>query len=307
MKVIFMGTPDFAVPALEKLNEAGYDIPLVVSKADRPKDRGKKMQSCPVKQKALELGLNVESPENIKGNEELLSKFREISPDFVIAIAYGKILPKELLEIPKYGCINVHGSLLPKYRGAAPIQRAVMNGEEETGVTIMYMAEGCDTGDMIDVYKTPVDRKTSEALFDELSIAGANLLLATLPKIADGTAKREKQNETLATQAPMVFKEDGVIDFSKTAKEIDCLVRGCNSAPCATTKLNGEVMKVHFIEFGDGKGTPGAVLRADKHGIEVACGDKSVIITRLQMPGKKAMDAAAFLLGNKIEIGTILG
>lgn len=307
MKIIYMGTPDFAVPALLELHKAGYEIPLVVTKPDRPKDRGKKIQSCPVKLKALELGLEVVSPEQVKGNDELIKKFNDIAPDFVVVAAYGKILPKEILDSPKYGCVNIHGSLLPKYRGAAPIQRAVINGEKETGVTIMYMAEGCDTGDIISTYKTPIDQKTSEDLFNELSVEGAKLLLETLPKMAEGKALRIKQDESLSCQAPMIFKEDGVIDFNKTAKEIDCLVRGFYSAPIATTIYKGEVMKVHAVKVANGKGKPGEIIAAGKQGIEVACKDGSIEITRLQMPGKKAMDVAAFLLGNKIEIGSILG
>ena len=307
MKVIYMGTPDFAVPCLEQLYNAGYDIPLVVTKADRQKDRGKKLQACPVKMKAVELGLDVESPENVKNNSELLNKIKDIAPDFIVVAAYGKILPKEILDAPKYGCVNIHGSLLPKYRGAAPIHRAVINGEKETGVTIMYMAEGCDTGDMIAKLSTPVDHKTTEELHVELAEKGAQLLLDTLPKMADGTATRVPQNDAEATYADMVFKEEGVIDFNKTAEEIDCLVRGFNSWPTASTKLNGEVMKVHAVKVSNGSGKPGEVLKAEKGVLEVACKGGSVEITRLQMPGKKAMDAGAFLLGNKIEIGTILG
>ncbi|MDO5332227.1 MAG: methionyl-tRNA formyltransferase [Bacillota bacterium] len=307
MKVIYMGTPDFAVPCLEQLYKAGHDISLVVTKADRPKDRGKKIQSCPVKLKALELGLNVISPENVKNNKELYKQINDIGPDFIVVAAYGKILPKEILDAPKFGCINIHGSLLPKYRGPAPIHRAIMDGETETGVTIMYMAEGCDTGDIIAMASTPVDRKTTEELHVELADLGAKLLVETLPKIADGLIKRIPQNDELATYAPMVFKEDGVIDFNKTATEIDCLVRGFNSWPVASTKLNGEVMKVYEVLPLNGNGKPGQVLRADKTGIEVACQGGSVEILRLQMPGKKAMDAASYLLGNKIEIGTILG
>jgi len=307
MTVVYMGTPDFAVPALEELYKAGFDIKLVVTKADRAKDRGKKVQACEVKQKALELGLEVESPESIKGNSELIEKLKSISPDFIVVAAYGKILPKEILDIPKYGCINIHGSLLPKYRGAAPIHWAVINGDEETGVTLMYMGEGCDTGDMIAKAVTPVAEKTTEMLFEELSKMGAKLVCETLPLIAAGRTTRVVQDEAIATHAPMVFKEDGVIDFSKTAKEITCLVKGFSSWPCASTKLGNDVMKVHAAKIGSMSGEIGKVLKVSKDGIEVGCKDGSVVITRLQMPGKKAMDVCAFLAGNKIEIGTILG
>lgn len=307
MKIVYMGTPDFAVPCLEKMYKAGFDIQLVVTKADRPKDRGKKMQSCPVKLKALELGLNVESPERIRNNQEFFDKVNSIAPDFIVVAAYGKILPNEILKAPKYGCINIHASLLPKYRGAAPIHRAVMNGEKETGVTIMHMAERCDTGDIIVSASTPIERKTTEDLFNELSVMGGDLVVDVLPKIMDGTAPRIAQDDALATEAPMVFKEDGVIDYTKTAEEIDCLVRGLNSWPTASTVYNGEIMKVHAVNPANGKGKPGEVIKTSKQGIEVACKDGSVEIVKLQMPGKKIMDAASFLAGNKIEIGTILG
>ena len=307
MKIVYMGTPDFAVKPLEALHEAGHNIALVVTKADRPKDRGKKMQACPVKLKALELGLDVESPEKIKGNEDFLARVKSIAPDIMIVAAYGKILPVNLLEIPRLGCVNIHGSLLPKYRGAAPIQRAVINGESETGVTLMYMAEGMDTGDMIAKAAVPVGKKTAAQLFEELSAVGSDLLMEYLPKIENGTAPRIPQNEEDATYAPMVFKEEGRVDFSKDAKAVCSLIRGFNDAPIASTIWKGEVMKLYYAVEGDGRGKPGEVLKADKNGIEVACGSGSAVLKTVQMPGKKAMEVSAFLAGNKIEIGSILG
>lgn len=309
MKIIYMGTPDFAVPALEALVSAGHDVALVVTKADRPKDRGKKMQSCPVKLKALELGLNVVSPEKIKDNTEFLDLLSAAEPDFICVAAYGKILPREILELPKYGCVNIHGSLLPKYRGPAPIHRAVIDGEKETGVTIMQMAEGMDTGDMYAKLAVEIGEKTTEDLHIELAEAGAKLLIETLPGIADGSIKGEKQDETLASYAPMVFKSEGVIDFSKSAEDICCLVRGFYSWPTASTVLKGEVLKVHKAKCGrkGDFGPAGTVAAADKNGIEVSCKDGSVLLTNIQAPGKKAMDVSAYLLGNKIEIGTVLG
>ena len=309
MRIVFMGTPDFAVPALEALHSAGYEIPMVVTKPDVAKDRGKKIQSCPVKAKALELGHSVETPEKLKNNEEFFEKLKAVSPDFIVVAAYGKILPKRILDTPKYACINIHASLLPEYRGAAPIHRAVIDGKAETGVTIMFMAEGMDTGDICMQQKTPVGLKTTEELFEELANMGGELLLEALPKIADGSAPRIKQDDALATHAPMVFKEEGVLDYTKTAREICCTVRGFYSWPMASTVFKGQVMKVHAASEGDSvyDAAPGIVVKADKKGIVVACRDGSVVLERIQMPGKKAMDVSAFLAGNKVEIGTKLG
>ncbi len=337
MKIVYMGTPDFAVPPLKALVEAGHDVALAVTKADRPKDRGKKMQSCPVKLAALELGVPVESPEKVKGNAELFERLRAIAPDFIVVAAYGKILPKEVLDAPRFGCVNIHASLLPLYRGAAPIHRAVIDGQERTGVTIMCMEEGLDTGAMLAQESVEIGEKTTEQLHEELAELGARMIVDALPGIASGQIKPVPQDDALATYAPMVFKEEGVIDFSKTARQICCLVRGFNSWPTASTTFGGQVMKVHMAVEGksvesadavvsvsaegaegadgaagvasDGAAAPafGTVLKADKHGIEVACKGGSVLLTRIQMPGKKAMDVSAWLLGNKIEPGIVLG
>jgi len=301
MKIVFMGTPDFAVKALEKLSASGNEIALVVAKADRAKDRGKKMQSCPVKLKALELGIPVETPEKIKSNEEFIGKLKDINPDLIVVAAYGKILPLDILNIPRLGCVNIHGSLLPKYRGAAPIQRAVIEGAEKTGVTLMYMAEGMDTGDMIAKAETIVGEKTADELFVELAEIGSELLIEYLPKLEDGTAPREKQNDSEASYAPMVFKEE--IDWNKTAHEIACLIRGTE---CQTV-YNGLAMKIHAAKEGSGSGKAGTVIHVDKKHVEVACKEGSIFLTNVQLPGKKAMDISAFLLGNRIEEGTLLG
>lgn len=301
MKIVFMGTPDFAVTALEALAKTDNEIALVVAKADRAKDRGKKMQSCPVKLKALELGFDVETPEKIKGNEEFLAKIKSINPDLIVVAAYGKILPVDLLNIPRLGCVNIHGSLLPKYRGAAPIQRAVIEGAEKTGVTLMYMAEGMDTGDMIAKAETEVAEKTAAELFVELAEMGAKLLVEYLPKIEDGSAPREKQNDAEATLAPMVYKEE--IDWNKSAHEIACLIRGTE----CQTLYKGLVMKVHAAKEAAGSGPAGTVIKVDKKNVEVACGSGSILLKNIQLPGKKAMDIDAFLLGNKIEEGMLLG
>ena len=305
MRIVFMGTPEFAAVPMEKLVSAGYEVALAVTKPDRPKDRGKKMQSCAVKLKALELGIPVSSPEKIKGNAEFFEELKAAAPDIIIVAAYGKILPKEILELPPLGCINIHGSLLPKYRGAAPIQRAVLDCEEETGVTLMHMAEGMDTGDMIAKASTPVLEKTSAELFEELSVLGSDLLLEYLPKIADGSAPREAQNEADASYAPMVFKEDQFFDYSKSPESNAAIVRALGGI----TKYNGENLKVFGAHAEDTSCEKpfGFVVSADKTGIRVSCGGKLLVLTNIQLPGKKAMDVSAFLLGNKIEIGTILG
>jgi methionyl-tRNA formyltransferase len=310
MRIVYMGTPDFAVPALEKIVSCGWDVPLVVTKPDRPASRGHKIQQCDVKKKALELGLAVESPEKVKNNPEFAARLREIAPDFIVVAAYGKILPKEILDIPAYGCINIHGSLLPKYRGAAPIQRSVLAGDPESGVTIMYMAEECDAGDMLAQRAIPIAGKTSEQVFDELSVLGADLLVECLPKIVSGELKGVPQDASLATHAAMIAKEEGQIDWDRSAKALESHVLGMYSWPIAFTSLNGEVFKIHAAKAADRrtKAAPGTVVSSGKEGIGVACGDGGVLLlTKVQLPGKKAMDAGAFLLGHTVETGTVLG
>ena len=310
MRIVYMGTPDFAVPALEKIVSCGWDVPLVVTKPDRPASRGHKIQQCDVKKKALELGLAVESPEKVKNNQEFAARLREIAPDFIVVAAYGKILPKEILDIPAYGCINIHGSLLPKYRGAAPIQRSVLAGDPESGVTIMYMAEECDAGDMLAQRAIPIAGKTSEQVFDELSVLGADLLVECLPKIVSGELKGVPQDASLATHAAMIAKEEGQIDWDRSAKALESHVLGMYSWPIAFTSLNGEVFKIHAAKAAERrtKAAPGTVVSSGKEGIGVACGDGGVLLlTKVQLPGKKAMDAGAFLLGHTVETGTVLG
>ena len=310
MRIVYMGTPDFAVPALEKIVSCGWDVPLVVTKPDRPASRGHKIQQCDVKKKALELGLAVESPEKVKNNPEFAARLREIAPDFIVVAAYGKILPKEILDIPAYGCINIHCSLLPKYRGAAPIQRSVLAADPESGVTIMYMAEECDAGDMLAQRAIPIAGKTSEQVFDELSVLGADLLVECLPKIVSGELKGVPQDASLATHAAMIAKEEGQIDWDRSAKALESHVLGMYSWPIAFTSLNGEVFKIHAAKAADRrtKAAPGTVVSSGKEGIGVACGDGGVLLlTKVQLPGKKAMDASAFLLGHTVETGTVLG
>ena len=309
MKIVYMGTPDFAVPALEKICAMGWDVPLVIAKPDRPASRGHKMQQCEVKSKALELGLAVETPERVTNNPDLVAQLKRIAPDFIVVAAYGKILPKDILEIPAYGCVNIHGSLLPKYRGAAPIQRAVLNGETESGVTIMYMVQECDAGDILAQKAVPIEGKTSAQVFEELSVLGAELLAECLPEIMSGKLTGLPQDPVQATYAAMIRKEEGRVDWAKSAKALESHVLGMYSWPIAFTSLHGETLKIHAAQAQEDKtpAAPGTVVSAGRDGIGVSCGDGHVLLLKtVQLPGKKAMDAGAFLLGHTVEIGTVL-
>lgn len=309
MKIVYMGTPEFAVPPLEKMYENGYQVELVVTQPDKARDRGKKIQFPPVKEKALALGIEVIQPESIRGNEVFIARIKEIGPDLLVVAAYGKLLPVELLQIPRLGCINIHASLLPKFRGAAPIHRSIIEGEETTGVTLMYMEEGLDTGDMIAARSTAIGTKTTAELHDELAVMGADLLTATLPLIEQGTASRTKQDESKATYAPMVFKKDGLVDFSRTPEEIERLIRGLNSWPGAYTTYRGEPMKLWAAEAVDENADKpdGTIIEVSNRGIKVAAGGRALLLKKIQMPGKKAMDVFEFLKGNKITAGEVLG
>ncbi len=318
MKIVFMGTPDFAVPPLKALAEAGYEVAAVVTQPDKPKGRGKVLMPTPVKEEAMKHGFAVVQPAKVRNNLEFLEFLREINPDIIVVAAFGQIIPKEILELPKFGCINIHASLLPKYRGAAPIQQAVIDGEKESGVTIQKMGEGIDTGDMISKVTVPLDKEeTGGSLFDKLAEEGAKLLIETLPSIENGTAVYEKQPEESPTPyAAMITKQMGLMDFSKSADELERLVRGMNPWPSAYTYLNGKTLKVWRCEVvqiiggacTDEKNTvePGTVLKADKAGIHVACGRDILVLTEVQLEGKKRMESDAFLRGYKIDEGTLL-
>lgn len=309
MKMIYMGTPEFAVPPLKMLLENGCQVELVITQPDKARDRGKKVQYTPVKKKALEYGIEVLQPEKIKGNEKFIKRIKEIAPDLIIVAAYGKILPPEVLNIPRLGCINIHASLLPKYRGAAPIHRSIIEGEKITGVTLMYMEEGLDTGDIIASRSTEIDKKTAADLHDELSLMGGELLLETLPDIETGTAVRTKQDDSKASYAPMVFKKDGLVDFNRPPEEIERLIQGLNSWPGAYTIYNGESMKLWQAKALNDKTNElaGTIIEVTKHGIKVSAGGCTLLISRIQMPGKKAMDVAEFLKGNNMHAGEVLG
>ena len=308
MKTVFMGTPDFAVPPLHALIEAGYEVAAVVTQPDKPKGRGKTLLPTPVKEEALMHEIPVYQPQRVRKNPEFLETLKEIDPDIIIVAAFGQIIPKEILELPKFGCINIHASLLPKYRGAAPIQQAVIDGEKESGVTIMQMGEGLDTGDMISKIIIPLAQdETGGSLFGKLAQAGAELLIKTLPSIEQGTAEREKQPEESPTPyAAMITKQMGLMNFSKPAEELERLVRGMNPWPSAYTFINGKTLKVWKCKVS-GEQTdaiPGTVFLTDKEGIHVACKDGTLILTEVQLEGKKRMNAEAFLRGYHIEKGT---
>lgn len=309
MKIVFMGTPDFAVKPLKALTEAGYEVAAVVTQPDKAKGRSKALVPTPVKEEALRMGIPVYQPQKVR-DPKFLELLREIGADVIVVAAFGQIIPKAILEMPPFGCINIHGSLLPKYRGAAPIQQAVIDGEKESGVTIMRMGEGLDTGDMISKAVVPIDPKeTGGSLFEKLSQAGAELLVETLPHILDGTASYEKQPEESPTAyASMITKKMGLLDFTKTAEELERLVRGLNPWPCAFTFLEGKSLKVweSQAEKEETEALPGTVVAADKKGIHVACGQGVLLLTQVQLEGKKRMDAASFLRGFSVETGTVL-
>lgn len=309
IKIVYMGTPDFAVAPFEMLVREGCDVRLAVTQPDRPKGRGKKTLPTPVKQSAERAGVKVLQPARLKENEEFFSELRIIAPDLIIVAAYGKILPKVILEIPRFGCVNIHASLLPRFRGAAPIQRCVIAGDEKTGVTLMYMAEGMDTGDMIARSETEIGRKTAGELTEELSVMGAELLRDYLPKLVSGEIAAEAQDDSLATYAPMVEKEEGKLDFSGDAYALERLVRGLSPSPGTFTEYRGQRMKVRKAEVVESgiHSAAGQILSADENGIAVACGMNTLLITELQMPGKKPAKAADYLRGNSVEKGEILG
>ena len=302
MKIVFMGTPDFSVNALENIVKAGHDVVGVITQPDKPKGRGGKMQYTPVKEKALELGLDVYQPQRVK-ETEFIEKLKEMNPDAIVVIAFGQILPKAILDMPKYGCINVHASLLPKYRGAAPIQWSVIDGEKETGVTTMYMNEGLDTGDIIDKVVVPIDKKeTGGSLFDKLAIEGGKLILKTLIELENGTAVRTPQDDSKSNYAGMINKQLGKIDFNKSANEIERLIRGLNPWPSAYTKMAGKTLKIWDADVDDSENdsAPGTITEVGKDFIRVATGKGSLKILELQLEGKKRMKTRDFLNGAKI-------
>lgn len=305
MRIVFMGTPDFAVPSLQALIDAGHDVCAVYTQPDKPQGRKQILTAPPVKTLALAHDIPVFQPNTLK-NEDEQARLRELAPEVIIVVAYGKLLPKAVLDIPPHGCINVHGSLLPRWRGAAPIQWAVIAGDEMAGVTTMQMAEGLDTGDMLLTYETKVgEKETAGELFDRLAQSGAELLTQTLVKLDEITPR--PQDDAQSCYAHMLDKQMAVIDWSKSAHEIDCLIRGLNPWPIALTTLSGERLKVFAAEKAAGNGEPGTVLEANpKKGLTVACGEGALKLIEIQLVGGKRMKATDFLRGHVIEVGTKL-
>lgn len=307
MRIIFMGTPDFSVGTLEALVEAGHEVCLVVTQPDKPKGRGKEMQYTPVKEAALKHGIEVYQPRRIR-EAECVEKLRQYNADIMVVIAFGQIIPKEILEMVPYGCVNVHASLLPKYRGAAPIQWSIIDGEAVTGVTTMQMDEGLDTGDMLLKTEVPITaEETGESLHDKLAKAGAALCVETLAKLQEGSIVPKKQGESPTAYAKMLDKKLGNIDWTKSAVEIERLVRGLNSWPSAYTYWNKKVVKIWKASVTDEKSNEqaGTVVKVEKDGFYVQTGNGLLKVLELQIPGKKRMDAGAFLRGYTIEPGEV--
>lgn len=309
MKIVFMGTPDFAKESLEALYNTGHEILAVVTNSDRPKGRGMKLAASPVKEFAIEKKLKIYQPEKVRKNVEFIEEIKKLQPDVICVVAYGKILPKEILDIPKLGCINVHGSLLPKYRGAAPIQWAVLNGDKTTGVTTMYMDVGMDTGDMILKEETEIgENETTGELWDRLAQIGAKLLVKTLEQVENGTAPRIPQ-ETDFTMAPMLDKEMSKIDWeNKTAREIKNLVRGLNPIMGTYSYLDGKkikIWKVDTLPNDNSNAENGTVIKSDsKDGLYIKAKDGIIQVLEIQGENAKRMCVQDFLRGNKIEIGS---
>lgn len=301
MNIVFMGTPDFAVPTLEKLAQSSHNILAVVTQPDKPVGRKQVLTPPDVKVCAEKYNIPVLQPESLR-NDNSFNEIKSLDPDVIVVVAYGKILPKNILDIPKYGCVNVHGSLLPKYRGASPIQSAVLNGDKISGVTTMFMGEGLDTGDILLKSETEIgENETSAELFDRLSYMGADLLLKTLEGLENGSITPEKQNESEATYTVKITKDMCPIDWKKPARIIHNQVRGLQTWPVAVSKINGKDVKIHSTVFCEKSGNPGAVISKDP--LTVACGEGSLIIKELQLSGKKRMDSKSFLLGHPLDIG----
>lgn len=312
MNIVFMGTPDFAVPCLKALIEHGETVSAVFTQPDKPKGRGYKLTPPPVKEVALTYNIPIFQPQSLKKEPEaqaVLEKLKELAPDLIVVVAYGKILPNAVLELPKLYCMNVHASLLPKYRGAGPIQWAVLNGEKETGVTTMLMAQGIDTGDMLLKKVTPIgENETASELHDRLSVLGAELLIETIEQIKMGAVQPVPQKDADSTHAPMLSKEMCALDFTNSAQEVHNQIRGLSDWPAATAQLNGKRIKIYKSSLvqGAGKGfLPGTIVKSDS--FTIACGDGNAVnFLEVQAEGGKRMNSSDYLRGNKIEMGTIL-
>jgi len=299
MKIIFMGTPDFAVRSLKRIYNDGHEIMCVITQEDKPGNRGMKTIFNPVKDFASSHDITVLQPATLK-DEKTIESIRRSNCDLIVVVAYGKFLPKEILDIPPLGCINIHGSLLPKYRGASPIQHAVLNGEKETGVTSQFISERMDAGDIIFTEKTHIgDDETSGDLFIRLSLMGAELLSKTINALSQNTAVRIPQNDDEATYAPLLTKEMTMIDWNKKAFEIKCKVRALNPRPAAKMEFCNKILKVFSVDITQNKTnlTPGSIISSEKPGLEIACSDGTVLLNEIQSPGGKRMHASEFIKG----------
>ncbi|MCF6458279.1 methionyl-tRNA formyltransferase [Pseudoalteromonas sp. MMG024] len=309
LKIVFAGTPDFAAQHLDALIKSHHDVIAVYSRADRPAGRGKKLKASEVKQLALTHDIPVYQPENFK-SDDAKQQLADLNADIMVVVAYGLLLSKAVLETPKLGCINVHGSILPRWRGAAPIQRAIWAGDAETGVTIMQMDEGLDTGDMISITTCPIEAAdTSASLYSKLAELGPTALIDTLATIADGTATPEKQNDELANYAKKLSKEEANIDWHMPAQQIERNIRAFNPWPICFTQMQGNTVKIYAAQLVENTGNPGEILAADKTGITVATTEGALKITQLQPQGKKPMSAQDFLNGRAdwVAVGSTLG
>lgn len=312
MNIVFMGTPDFSVPCLNALIENGENISAVFTQPDKPRGRrGSKLLPSPVKECALQHNIPVCSPKSLKSGEDAetsLKLLREIAPDLIIVVAYGKILPRVILDLPKYNCINIHASLLPRYRGAAPIQRCVLNGEKETGITSMLMSEGIDTGDMLIQRSTPIgENETASELWDRLSVMGAEVLIETINAVKNNSLQPVPQDDSLSCYSPVITKDMCAIDFSETAEAVHHKILGLSSSPCANTYINGKRLKIyHSVLSNERSNMAQGSIISDKE-LTVVCGDGNcVTFTEVQTDGGKRMKAADFLRGNPVKAGTVL-
>lgn len=307
LRIIFMGTPDFACPTLTRLIERGENVIAVVTQPDRPKGRGQKLVPPPVKVIAEEHGIPVLQPLKVRA-PEVIAQIRELNPDLIVVVAFGQILPQSLLDIPRHGCINIHASLLPRYRGAAPINWCLINGETETGITTMQMDAGLDTGDMLVKRSISIGPdEDAQSLHDRLSLLGAETIDETLDRLQAGTLTREKQDDALTCYAPMLKKEDGLIDWKQEPQQIKNLVRGFTPWPGAYTTLDGKTLKLYKVSVANECGKPGDIMAVGKDGIIVGCGSGSLRIEELQLEGRKRLSASDFLAGCRLEPGIRLG
>ena len=301
MRVVFMGTPDIAATCLKKILADGFDVVGVYTQPDRPKGRGMKLVASPVKEVAVAAGIPVFQPENFR-EEETVEQLRALQPDICAVVAYGRILPQKVLDVPKYGCINIHASLLPKYRGSAPYQWAVLDGLTETGVTAMYLTREMDAGDIIDISKTPIgENETAGELLDHLAVLGAELLSRTLTRFESGKVPATPQDAAGVSYAPMLDKSMCPIDWTKTAQQVHNHVRGLHPWPVATMELQGKTFKVHATRVVEGSGKPGEILGLTKTGLRIACGEGAVEIISLQAEGSKRMAAPDYFRGHPLE------